>query len=175
MRTTTVCLLAIGTFYFSTAQTEDCANTIHIEGVEVIAQNAEYLKNIQDHNTPRPVKALEYRVAKYNIDKDSRFAENLDLYEIVFKDGTNGNGYIRAQFDNAGKVVSANEKFDAITPPFEVRNTIFKEHPGWDLYSSSYEVSYSYGKEPKKHYKVKLRKDRSKKNLKLDAQGNYLN
>lgn len=174
MRTTTVCLLAIATFYLGTAQTVDRMKTIHIEAVEVTAKNMEYLKNIQDPNTPRPVKALEYRVAKYNLHQDSRFTKDLDLYEVIFVDGTNGNGYIRAQFDKAGKVLASNEKFDAITPPFEVRNAIFKEHPGWDLYSSSYEVSYGYGKEPKKLYKVKLRKDRSKKNLKLDAEGNYL-
>lgn len=175
MRTKLACLLLIGTFYFGASQAGDCVKTKKPKNVAMITQNIEYLQNIQDSNTPRMVKVLENKAARYDLRQDRIFTKNLELYEVVFKDTASRNGTIKVHYDSTGKIVSSNERFDKITPPFEVRNAIFKEYPGWELYSSSYVATYTNGKRSHKIYKVKLRKNRIKMNLTLDTEGNYLN
>jgi len=142
-----------------------------LDVITVTRLNLSYLKKVQDENTPKRVKALENRAARYDITESPVFDRKFESYEVLFEQTK---GRIVATFDQEGKIINSLERFDDVLLPPEVRNTIFKEYPGWSIHKDMYLVSYYHDKDVKKTYKVQIRKEKQKKNLKIDSQGKIM-
>ena len=144
---------------------------VELEEVNISPLNLTYLNAVQDHDTPTPAKELENFASRYDITKDPIFDRNFEAYEVIFKET---GGRIVATYDQQGKILSSLEKFENIALPAPVRNTIFQNFPGWTVHKDSYLVSYWLDGEVKKIYKVQVRKDNKRKNLKMDRLGNFI-
>ncbi len=168
----------VGTMFLGFAslgysQSSDCRESeIRLSGIEVTALDQMYLDKVSEGINSAKVYALEKRASRYNIRENSIFYDNPKrIYEVrFFVDG----GKIVAIYDHKGKILYAREKYQDLTLPFEIRNSVYRENPDWDLHSTTYTVTYD-GRSAKKIYLVKIKKEGLKKNLKFDAEGNRLN
>ncbi len=170
MKKLIICLLSLGLFSLGTAQTKE----IKLENVTIRPLNLNYLKKVQDKETPEFVKALENRAARYDITESPVFKREFDAYEVVFdaikKDGADGT--IMATFDQNGKILSAIERYKNVSLPKSIRDVCLQEYPDYKIHKDFYLVSYDYDENSvKKIYKVQMRNGTSKKNLKIDANG----
>ncbi len=165
-------LLVIGFTNLSLSQTAT-PKLADIDFSEVIISplNISYLNEVLDETTPQSVTFLENKASRFNIKTSNVYDNNHDIYEITF---TQSNGKIIAYYDNSGKIIRCSEKFKNVKIPLQVRATIFKDNPGWVLHSDTYLVSYKYGDEARRIYKIQLRKGKQKKNIKIDNQGNIM-
>lgn len=139
--------------------------------VTVTPLNTTYLSKVQDANTPDRVKNLEDKAARYDITELSIFNGKFESYEVVFEQTESR---IIATYDGDGKIINSLERFENVSLPPNVRNTVYSQYPGWTIHKDVYLVSYFEDREARKHYKIQVRKDGARKNLKLDARGSLM-
>lgn len=114
---------------------------------------------------------MEEIAARYDITEAPFFDKNMDAYEVIFK---NSKGNILANFNKTGKIISTVERYKDITLPIAVRNTLVTNFPGWELTNNNYLVEFRDGHGIKRVFNIKIRKDRARKNLKLNVQGELI-
>ncbi|WP_053992886.1 hypothetical protein [Mangrovimonas sp. TPBH4] len=146
---------------------------IDLAAMDVVSNKTihmDYLKEITYDNTAKYIVDLESKVAKFNIStfEDFERPSEDNTYEVNFK---SEKGSIIVSYDKDGNIVSTNEHFEDIKLPKEVRETVFKSHPGWFLLETDYYVDYDYNEPSHKFYKVKIGNGEDKLNLKLDPSG----
>lgn len=149
-------------------------NTINLTGVEVSPVNQNYLNNVDGGAVSVKVLDLQKRASRYNIKESSFYDFNSDMdnsYVVRFK---GDNGRILAIFDQSGKIIKALENYKDLVLPIAVRNAAYKELPGWAFYGTTYTVSYN-GKNAKKMYKVQMKNNNEKENLKFTIDGKRIN
>ncbi|MCO4822898.1 MAG: hypothetical protein KC469_12570 [Flavobacteriaceae bacterium] len=139
--------------------------------VTVTPLNTSYLNKVQDDNTPDRVKILEDKAARYDITELSIFNGKFESYEVIFEQTESR---IIATYDGDGKIINSLERFENVSLPASVRNTVYKQYPGWAIHKDVYLVSYFENKEAKRHYKIQVRKEGARKNIKLDASGGMI-
>ena len=170
MKTLITGLLFVGLTTLGFSQTNGIQQ-VELSEVYVTPLNLTYLRTVQDEDTPETVKNLENKASRYDITEAPIFDRKFEAYEVIFKDS---NGKIVATYDENGKILSSLERFKDILLPEKVRNSVHKNFPDWQLHSDTYLVSYFLDKEVKRVYKVQLRKDGKRKNLKIDVAGNII-
>ncbi|MEB8329295.1 hypothetical protein OO009_07990 [Flavobacteriaceae bacterium KMM 6897] len=142
---------------------------VKLIGVTVTPLNTTYLRKVQDKETPEIVKKLENTAARFDVTEASIYDGNHEGYEVVFEQT---NGRIIATYDKNGKIISSFEKFTDLNLPPTVRNNIAKKYPNWIVYKDAYLVSYYVNSEHvKKVYKIQIRKDNERKNLRCTVDG----
>lgn len=171
MRKVFINLIAMSLVISGFAQNNGDAEKVELKGVTVTPLNISYLNSVTEEFLPDFVKNLENKAARYNITESPVYDGNFEAYEVMF---SQTNGSIIATYDGNGKIMETSEKFKNITLPYEVRNKIHAENPGWSIHTDAYLVSYYAGEEVEKICKVQLRKDGKRKNLKIDLEGNTL-
>ncbi len=145
---------------------------VKLTGVTVKNMNSRYLNKVQDPTTPEKVVQLENAAARYDLTMSDIYDGNHEAYEVIFEQT---NGRIIATYDKNGQILTSFEKFTDLTLPAPVRNSLFKEYPDWTVFKDAYLVSYYSGTDNiKKIYRVQLRKENQKLNLKCDVDGNIL-
>lgn len=144
---------------------------VELEEVNVTPLNLTYLNKVQDEDTPLQAKELENFASRYDITSDPIFDKNFEAYEVIFKET---NGRIVATYDQDGKILSSLEKFKDVALPPIVRNTVFQNFPGWTIHQDTYLVSYFLDGDVKKIYKIQVRKDGKRKNIKMDHRGRLM-
>lgn len=172
MRTQLIGLLFLGLTNLTQAQTniEQDVETKSVDLKDVIiSSNSSYMNKVYDENTSIVVKNLEQVVAGYDIKSDAIYSSEYSNYSVNFKTPTSN---VNATFDCDGTILTSNEKYDDILLPSSIRQAIGKDYSGWTLHSNSYRVSYDHRRDIKKMYKIQVRKDGEKKNLKINVQGN---
>lgn len=86
------------------------------------------------------------------------------LYQIVFK---SNRGFLKNIYDSSGTLKKSYQKFENVMLPYEIRNQIYKDYPGYDVENISYRA---FGKEAdveKEIYKISIVKDGKLKNIKI--------
>lgn len=168
--------LLIGTMFMGLASlgisqvSNDLLEKVKLSDVTIIPLNMEYLDKVHDGPKSERVFTMEKKASRYNI-KESPFFNQRGLNMIHF---AQNKGNILATYDDNGKIVSANERYKDLTPPPAVRNAVYKQYPGWDIYGNVYLVSYHHKNGVKKIYKIQIRKDGQKKKLRFDFDGNSI-
>lgn len=164
--------LGLTTLMYS--QNNNEAPDIILEAVVIKPLNLSYLRNVQEKETPVIVKNLENVAARYDITEKPIFEKEFEAYEVVFKtkkkSGTTGR--ITATYDSKGKILNSVERYKDVLLPVTIRKAISNKYPGWIIYKDVYLVRYQNGKEARKVFRIQIRKDGKKKNLKMDYQGN---
>lgn len=174
MKTVIFGLLFLGLANLSFSQSSNEIEEVQLADVVISPLNLSYLNAVHDENTPKVVKQLESKVAKFDITESPVFDKQFEAYEVIFKDATNNSGRIIATYNSEGKILKSFEKFNDVTLPSAVRNAIYKEYPGWIIHSDTYLVSYYLNEDIKKVYKLKIKKDDEKKTLKIDVDGKLI-
>jgi len=175
MRTQVIGLLFLGITSLMTAQTsaddinvDDEINNVELNNL-VISANSKYMNKAYDENASNTIKNLEQIVASFKIKNTSTYSSEFDSYLVNFR---NDKTAINTVYNSDGTILSSNEKFKDVLMPHTVRQALYKEYPGWTIHKNSYHVSYSENRNVKKLYKIQVRKDGEKKNLKVDIVNN---
>jgi len=152
----------------------DIQKNIILEPVTIKPLNLSYLDEVQREDTPELVVNLQNEAARYDITELPIFDRDFEAYEVIFKTKKEGgtSGLITATYDSNGKIMSSIERYKNILLPKTVRTAINNKYPGWIIYKDVYLVTYRDNSESKQVFKVQLRKNGKKKNLKLDYDGN---
>lgn len=151
----------------SESETDPEAENVGLKNV-VISANSKYLSEAFDDSTPNSVKDIEYKVATYDVSQSEIFDSEYEAYLVDFVGDTFN---VKASYDSEGFIISSKERFEDVLLPHYLRQSVYKEYPGWTAHSNSYSVTYNHKTGAKKRYKVQLRKDGKRKNLKIDVQG----
>ena len=77
-------------------------------------------------------------------------------------------GVIIPTYDEKGKIINSTERYNNITLPAPIRSVIFEKYPNWTIHKDQCLVSYVPGKDLKRTFKVQVRKDDQKKNIKIE-------
>ena len=133
--------------------------------------NHSYRNMVLAETSPDYVQNLQSEAATYDIRKDPDYKKDFEVYQVIF---SQTNGSIIATYDATGHVLSTLERFKDVTPPQPVRNSIQKKYPDWTIHKDLYRVTYYHGKGATKVYQLQMRKNNSKKNLKIDSEGRIL-
>lgn len=172
MKTLLIGLLFLGSTSLTYSQTNGEIKAEKLEDVVITPLNVSYLKNVKDKTTPEVAKQLENTAARYDITESPVFDRDFEAYEVIFSENSESKGRIVATYDNKGKIISSFERFSDVALPPAVRNSVYKAYPGWTILNDTYLVSYYENRSVKKTYKLKIEKDKTKKTLRLDTEGN---
>jgi len=143
-----------------------------LSAVTLSTLNLNYLNKVHNDFNPEHVKALENKAAQYNITESPLFSVGkFEAYEVIFEQSKSR---IIANYDSKGKIISSFERFYNIMLPPDVRSAIHNEYPDWTVHKDVYLVSYYRFRDVKKIYKIQIRKDKQKKNLKVDVEGKIM-
>ncbi len=163
-------MLGIASLGYSQS-TNSKIDEVKLSGVEVAPRNLTYWDGVSEGTISDRVLVLEKKASRYNIKEMPFFNDRSKVFYVNFKQNK---GNILATYDRDGKILTSSERFKDIALPPAVRNSIYKENPGWTLHSNAYLVSYSHGKDVKKTYKALIRKGNLKKYLRLGVDGNKI-
>ena len=151
----------------------DVQKNIILEPVTIKPLNLSYLKEVQREDTPEFAINLQNEAARYDITEDPIFDKEFEAYEVIFRSKNDeSSGLITATYDSKGKIMSSIERYKNVLLPRTVRDVINEKYPGWIIYKDIYLVTYRDNSKSKQVFKVQIRKDGEKKNLKLDYDGN---
>lgn len=153
------------------SQNSDCGkNTIHLTGVEVSPVDQNYLNNVDGGAVSATVLDLQKQASRYNVKESSFYDFNSDKQQTYIVTFIGYKGKILATYDQSGKMVNSRENYNDVFLPPAVRNAAYKEHPDWAFYGTNYSVNYN-GKNANKMYKVQMKKNNEKENLKFNIDG----
>lgn len=173
MRTQLIGLLFLGLTTLTQAQTtietEVDAKSVNLKDV-IITTNSKYLNKVYEESSSVMVKDLEQLVAGFDITKHEVYGPEFERYLVTFK--ANGKTQMRVIYDSDGIVLSSFEKYDDILLPLAIRQALVKDYPTWTLHGNSYRVTYDHQNGVKKVYKMQVRKDGEKENLRINFKGN---
>jgi len=172
MKTLLIGLLFLGFTSLTYAQTNGGIQAEKLDDVVISPLNISYLNTVKDENTPQVARQLENKAGRFDITESPVFDRNFEAYEVIFNENSENKGRIVATYDNKGKILSSMERFKDVALPPAVRNSVYKSYPGWTILNDTYLVSYYENRAVKKTYKLKIKKDNTKKTLRLDTEGN---
>lgn len=87
-----------------------------------------------------------------------------DSYLISFR----GNkGFLEATFSKDGKLVNSHQMFKDILLPLEVRRELHANYKGWTMVKNKYVASGNGDKLNKEIYRINLKKDNKRQNIKI--------
>ena len=166
-----IMLLGVANLGYS-QNSNDCSKTaIELSGVEISPMDHAYFDKVAEGVGSTKVYALERNAASYNVKNHPNFDDNDNkVYHVRFN---KEKAEIMATYDNDGKIVYAHETYEDLTLPPAVRNSVYKENPDWKVNGTAYTVFYN-GVDASRTYRVQLKKEKMKKNLKFDAEGNSI-
>jgi len=133
--------------------------------------NIPYLHKIQNEIKPSNIRQLELTAFKYKINNSRKFNNNSQPIIVKFKWSKN---YIIARYDKNGKILSTYEEFKDFEIPEHILKSISLAYPNWSIIANLYQLSYNSKSGAQMRYKIKIRKDNLKKNIKIDSDGNLI-
>ncbi len=142
---------------------------VKLSDVTITPMNPDYLDKVGESLSPW-VFTLEKRASRYSIKDSTSFIPGV-INRVRF---IQRKGELTATYNYNGKILSTRERYSNLVLPPAVRNAVFSDYPDWNMKKNTYHVSYNHKKGAKKVYKVQIRKDGIKKNLKLDVNGNWI-
>ncbi len=166
-----IMLLGVANLGYSQNSSDCNKKTIALNEVEVSPTDQAYFDKVAEGVVSTKVYALEREASSYNVKNHPSFDDNDDkVYHVKF---SKEKAKILATYDNDGKIVHTHETYEDLTLPMAVRNSVYKENPDWMVNGTAYTVFYN-GEDASKTYRVQLKKENMKKNLKFDSDGNRI-
>ncbi len=134
--------------------------------------NFEYYDAVSSKVVSVPVKMLEKEAAFYNLKASSIYNSEFETFEVSF---VIPEGRIVAEYAKDGKIIRTIERFKNIELPRSIVDEVAERYPDWTIAEDAYKVDY-YGESEiaKKQYKLKLEKDKSRKTIKFNGEGEIL-
>lgn len=112
--------------------------------------------------------AIGFMNAYFDIDNFIASVEDKDYiaYQVSF---VSKKGQLVADFDDEGKLKQTSQRFKNILLPADLREELYRDHPGWTMIKN---VRTGHGKNgllEKDMYRIKLKNGNSRKTIKIDA------
>lgn len=92
--------------------------------------------------------------------------EGYDAYEVSL---VSGNGYLKADYDKDGNLKETSEKFKDVVLPQALRETLYRDHKGWEMVKNVHITTGRDGLVDRDFYRIKLKNDNRSMTLKIDA------
>lgn len=146
------------------------AQVIELSEIEITAVNYKYLSAVDSKDVAIPVKALEEKVAMFDLKNAEFYVDEYDFYQVKFYIP---DGMILASYDGDGKVIRTVERFKNVRLPNDVRMAIMEKYPNWSFRKDVYRVTYNDEKSTKE-YKVVLMNGDKTMRVKLTDEGKFL-
>lgn len=162
---TLVTLFALGITFLSYSQEPfNQSQLVELEDVAISTVNTNYLRRVQDQNTPNEVAILQKEAAHYDIRSSEGFDSNIknESFEVIFK---NSKGSINAFYTSSGKIQSAYERFNNIKLPRGVQQQMYRANKDWTMVGNSYASRYEGDDLINRSYKILLEKGADKKKV----------
>ncbi|MGI9550148.1 MAG: hypothetical protein ACR2MT_03020 [Aurantibacter sp.] len=161
-------LLMIGMSNLGLAQyaPQAFSNPFH-NSIRSIDADVDYLDEVQGSTTPNQVKLIEKEVSDWVPSESSKFnPQREQFFGATFK---TANGYIAADYDQNGNIISTEERFENVALPRAIAGEIVKQYPGWIFAQTKFILKYRKGQTSKKLFKVVIKKGNQKKRLRIYA------
>lgn len=97
---------------------------------------------------------------------DASKDKNYDSYEVTFQ---SSNGYLKADFNDTGKLLVTRQNFKNVILPLGLRRDMHKKYEGWTLVKTKYNAKTKGDLLVKALYRVQLENGKQRQNLKIDA------
>ena len=144
----------------------DRIDPVTLDAITVSPVNVDYLREVNDGNTPEVVQELQFKAANFDVTSLSEYdKKDIHTFDVVFKAS---NGDIIASYTADGSIVKAFEKFENIVLPMTVRKMVFDGNDGWKMEKNHYMCVFSEDNLTKKQYKVTLTDGHQKKKMTLN-------
>lgn len=88
-----------------------------------------------------------------------------DTYELTFK---NSQGYLKAEFDDKGRLRETRQEFKDVLVPANVRTELYKNYKGWTMVKNKYSAKGNGGLIDKEEYKIRLQNGDKNQTIKID-------
>lgn len=92
--------------------------------------------------------------------------ENYIAYQVNF---VSRKGQLTADFDESGNLTKTSQRFKNILLPAEIREDLYRDHPGWTMVKNVRRSHGSNGLIEKEMYRIKLKNGSSTKIVKIDG------
>jgi hypothetical protein len=162
--------LGLTSLSYSQASAEVRKN-LKLDGITLMPANLGYLSVVGAGTKSLKILNLQRAAASFDIKKSSIYNRKARYHVFNFDQKE---AHIQATYDRDGRIVKSYERFNDVILEPDFRNSIYLKFPGWNIESNKYEVLYSQGKNPRKVYKLKLKKGNDTKRMKFDINGNIM-
>lgn len=117
----------------------------------------------QFHDNP-----LKFAKSKFDINRllEDNEDSGYESYTVTFK---SSKGYLSAEYNREGSLVSSHQEFRNIALPRQASADLYKDHQGWTMVRNKHIISTRNGEVTKDFYKVRLRNGQKGKSLKIIA------
>ncbi len=88
-----------------------------------------------------------------------------DTYLLTF---SSSNGYLSADFDKEGQLVSTNQRFKDVVLPLDVRRNLYVQNKGWTMTKNTYKAKGEEDRLDEEMYRIKMERGNDKKIVKID-------
>lgn len=142
---------------------------VQLEDVSVSDVNLNYLAKVQDKKLSNSVVALQNEASVFDVKRSIKFDGRKDSFRVMFQ-GTIG--YIVADYDKNGQILKTSERYKGINLPKHLIIAVLKQYPNSNFLKVAYTVDYDVQKNVEKTYKIQIRNNGKKKNLKINSVDN---
>jgi len=87
-----------------------------------------------------------------------------DSYLVSFK---SSKGFLNANYSKDGKLGASHQMFKDVLLPLEIRRELYTNHKGWTMVKNKYVASGNGDKLNKEIYRINLKKDNKRQNIKI--------
>ncbi len=141
-------------------------NTVNSKS-DITVKNLDYLASFDAENLSESINLFHKKVANFDIKSLSIYTPNEPSnYTVVFKERNNE---IITIYNQAGTIISSNEKFEGNKLPYSISSKVSKSHPGWEINKVKCFITYSGNRNSETYYKIVLKKDNKKQTIKIEA------
>ncbi|MFD1096264.1 hypothetical protein [Salegentibacter chungangensis] len=100
---------------------------------------------------------------------DQTADKDYDTYTVVLN---HSKGFLRANFDDEGKMIKNDQVFRNILIPRDLIIALYKQHKGWEIVKNKYVASGNGDRVDNAFYKIKLTNGNETRRLKLEMKPN---
>ncbi len=87
-----------------------------------------------------------------------------DSYLVSFR---SSKGFLNANYSKDGKLGASHQMFKDVLLPLEIRRELYTNHKGWTMVKNKYVASGNGDKLNKEIYRINLKKDNKRQNIKI--------
>lgn len=148
---------------------------------KVIQLDAANLEYTPEKLIPAPDESGLFLLVKENyrnefISNPIRFIENnfdismvdISNFEEVEVKFSSSKGYLKATYNNEGKLLRTYQHFEDIVLPLAIRTQVFSENLGWTMVGNKYTAKGKENRINKELYKIKLKNGKQSKRVKIE-------
>jgi hypothetical protein len=110
--------------------------------------------------------ALKFVNENFNVNNLIQAIKNpgYDNYLVSFR---SSKGYLDANYSKDGTLVNSHQMFKDVVLPLEIRRAVYTNYKGWTMVKNKYVANSKSDKLNKEIYRIDLRKDKKRQNIKI--------